>query len=116
MNLLSNAVEAIREARDAGRDGSTEGITITTRATAAGVELAVTDDGVGMEPGTVDRVGEVFYSTREDRGGTGIGLYVSNHILAEHSGSLSFASERGAGTTATAMLPAAAKGKADGAH
>ncbi len=117
VNLLSNAVEAIREAREAGHGGSTEGITITTRATAAGVELAVTDDGVGMEPGTVDRVGEVFYSTREGRGGTGIGLYVSNHILDEHAGSLSFASERGAGTTATAILPpAGAKRKADGAH
>ena len=57
VNLLSNAVEAIREARDAGRDGGTEGIVITTRATAAGVALAVTDDGVGMEPETAGPCG-----------------------------------------------------------
>ena len=112
VNLLSNAVEAIREARHVGDEGGVEGITITTRASDQGVELMVADDGVGMEPGTVNRIGEVFFSTREERGGTGLGLYVSNHIIGEHSGSLSFASERGAGTTATATLPSASTGNA----
>lgn len=107
VNLLSNAVEAIRETRAAGHENSGAGITITTRATDTGVELAVTDDGVGMEPGTLDRVGEVFFSTRTERGGTGMGLYVSRRIMAEHAGSLTFASQRGAGTTATARLPRA---------
>ena len=106
VNLLSNAVEAIREARDAGHAGS-GGITVTTRATDDGVELAVADDGVGMEPDTLARAGEVFFSTRTERGGTGMGLYVSRHIMGEHLGSLAFASQRGAGTTATARLPRA---------
>ena len=116
VNLLSNAVEAIREARDAGRDGRVEGIIISTRAMQDSVELVVADDGVGMEPETVERVGEVFFSTREDRGGTGIGLYVSNHIIKEHSGSLSFSSQRGAGTTATVRLPQASNRRANDAH
>lgn len=107
VNLLSNAVEAIREARDAGHAGSGAGITVTTRATDDGVELAVTDDGVGMEPDTLARAGEVFFSTRTERGGTGMGLYVSRHIMGEHFGSLSFASQRAAGTTVTARLPRA---------
>ena len=116
VNLLSNAIEAIREARDAGHDGRGEGITVTTRATDDGVEMEVTDDGVGMEPGTVDRVREAFFSTREKRGGTGMGLYVSNHIMGEHSGSLSFSSKRGVGTTATVRLPPAAVRGVDGAR
>ena len=107
VNLLSNAVEAIREARDAGHAGSGAGITVTTRATGAGVELAVADDGMGMEPDTLARAGEVFFSTRAERGGTGMGLYVSRHIMGEHAGSLTFSSQRGAGTTATARLPRA---------
>ena len=94
-----------------GAEVSTEGaggITITTRTAAGGVELEVTDDGVGMAPATVKRLGEAFFSTHQEDGGTGLGLYVCHHIMGEHSGTLSFASQPGAGTTATARLPVAA--------
>ena len=116
VNLLSNAVEAIRDVRDTGHHGREEGIGITTRATREEVELVVADDGIGMEPETIERVGEAFFSTREERGGTGIGLYVATHIVREHSGSLSFSSQPGIGTTATVRLPQASKRRADGAR
>jgi len=49
-----------------------------------------------------------FFTTKRAAGGTGLGLPVSDRIVQEHNGSLSFESEPGHGTTAILRLPAIA--------
>ena len=49
-----------------------------------------------------------FFTTKRAEGGMGLGLAVSDRIVQEHNGVLSFESESGRGTTATLSLPAIA--------
>lgn len=70
------------------------------------VVVEVTDNGVGIAPETMDRLFEPFYSTKLDRGGSGLGLYISQYIVAEHGGQLQLDSIPGHGTLARVVLPA----------
>ena len=103
VNLLVNACEALPDADRAVR--------LSTRADGAGrVLIEVWDEGVGIPPEHLSRVEEPFFTTKRERGGTGLGLSVSATIVQEHGGTLAFASSPGAGTTATVSLPVATEG------
>jgi PAS domain S-box-containing protein len=95
--LLSNALDAIAE------DG-----TITVRSRHAGptrVEVAITDDGCGIEPGNLARIFQPFFSTKPPGKGTGLGLALASSILQEHDGSIRLDSAPKRGTTVHVELP-----------
>jgi len=75
-----------------------------------GVEIAVSDTGIGMSPEDVARVGEPFLQVdgRLSRKfeGTGLGLVIAKRQIEMHGGSLAIESELGKGTTMTVRLPA----------
>jgi len=71
------------------------------------VRLAVRDTGVGMSPDVLARAMEPWFTTRGDRGGTGLGLSGVADFARNAGGALSLASELGVGTTATLHLPCA---------
>jgi len=79
---------------------------VATRFEAGSVLLEVADEGVGIAPEHLSRVTDPFFSTKRDRGGTGLGLSVSAGIAQEHNGRLEFHSQPGRGTTVTLILPA----------
>jgi two-component system, NtrC family, sensor kinase len=68
------------------------------------VEIAVTDDGVGIEPKSVERIFEPFYSTKGGKG-TGLGLAVSWGIISSHGGTIKVESAPGKGSVFTVRLP-----------
>jgi signal transduction histidine kinase len=70
------------------------------------VVVEVRDNGVGIKPETMERLFEPFFSTKLDRGGSGLGLYISQYIVAEHGGRLQLSSTPGKGTLARVVLPA----------
>ena len=63
--------------------------------------------GVGIAPEHLSRLTDPFFTTKRESGGTGLGLSVSDGIVKEHGGQLTFDSSPGAGTTVTLALPAA---------
>ncbi len=65
----------------------------------------VRDEGVGMHKSVVERITDPFFTTKQDRGGTGLGLYVSYAIVKKHGGILDFDSSPGCGTTAIIKFP-----------
>jgi len=96
INLLKNAVEAVSEVEHAEINLSVQKGEQETR-------IVVADNGVGIPEEYADQVFVPFFTTRQ--GGSGIGLALSRQIVHRHSGTLSFHSISGMGTTFTVVLP-----------
>ena len=69
------------------------------------VALSVGDDGCGIPPETLARVFDPFFSTKRDRGGTGLGLSMVRWFAEQSCGAVELASTVGKGTTVTLLLP-----------
>jgi len=95
INIIANGIEAME-------DGGT--ITICTREWPGGVEVRISDEGIGIGEEELDHIFEPFYTTRER--GSGLGLSISYKIVAAHKGELSAESTLGRGTTFVIRLPA----------
>jgi len=115
-NLLLNAAQAIAgegsirvEARPAPApppQDAAPGDRIATEAAAQdGVELRVVDDGIGIEPGAMERIFDPFFTTK--RAGTGLGLATVHRIVESHRGRLTLESVPGRGATFRIWLPRA---------
>jgi PAS domain S-box-containing protein len=96
LNLLTNAIQSI--------DGPGT-VWISTAHQGDTVVITIRDSGSGMDPATLERLGEPFFTTKPVGSGTGLGLSVSFGIVERHGGRLLFASDRGTGTTVTVELP-----------
>ncbi|MCU4925936.1 ATP-binding protein [Halobacteria archaeon AArc-dxtr1] len=79
--------------------------------------IAVSDNGIGIDPAEQDRVFEVFQRlhTQEEHAGTGIGLALCKRIVERHGGDIWVDSEPDAGTTISMTLPAVGARDPDGA-
>ena len=66
----------------------------TTGVGARRVEVRVSDTGSGIAPALQRRIFDPFYTTKDPRRGTGLGLAVSYGIVQEHAGTISVDSER----------------------
>lgn len=66
--------------------------------------LRVADTGGGIDPASISRVFDPFFSGRAD--GSGLGLALVHAIVDEHGGEISVDSEPGRGTVFTILLPA----------
>lgn len=97
VNLFANAAESMTD------EGGT--IEVTTSRDDGSVVVRVADDGAGMDPETLSRVFEPFYTTRSGRGGSGLGLALVQTIVHRHGGEIEVDSEVGEGTTFTICLP-----------
>ncbi|HWI00650.1 MAG TPA: ATP-binding protein [Propionibacteriaceae bacterium] len=73
------------------------------------VEITVSDNGIGIPPGELERIFERFYRVDYARsranGGTGLGLAIVKHIAASHGGEVSVWSQPGHGSTFTIRIP-----------
>jgi PAS domain S-box-containing protein len=109
MNLVLNGVQSMTD-RGLSDRGMTEGGTLTLKGRREGdVILAeVMDQGCGIPPEAQEKIFELYYTTKGDRGGSGIGLAQTYQIMQWHYGSVEFDSIVGAGTTFRLRFPAAA--------
>jgi len=69
-------------------------------------EIVVTDNGVGMDPQTLKRVFDPFFSTKPTGEGSGLGLSLVYNTVKHQGGQVQITSEAGTGTTVTLYLPA----------
>ena len=100
INLMNNAVEAM-EAKGEGR------LTITTRQATygQGVEVDVSDTGVGISEENRAKLFTPFFTTKPVGKGTGLGLAIVYGIVKMHRGQIEVQSEEGKGSTFTVTLP-----------
>jgi len=99
LNLMLNAEQAIREAREKGT------LRIRLRKTAERVLLTFEDDGPGIAPDILPNIFDPFYTTKRPGRGTGLGLSICKAVLKEHSGNIEAASAPGGGAVFTVTLP-----------
>ncbi|MEG3627484.1 sensor histidine kinase [Streptomyces poriticola] len=75
------------------------------------IEIAVTDQGIGISDKDKERIFERFYRVDPARsratGGTGLGLAIVKHVVASHGGEVTVWSAEGQGSTFTLRLPEA---------
>jgi signal transduction histidine kinase len=96
LNLLVNATHAMP-------DGGTLSAAIEQKGDH--VEVRVRDDGVGMDPETLDQIFQPFFTTKKRGEGTGLGLLVTRSIVLDHDGTISATSELGIGTEFQIRFP-----------
>lgn len=101
-NLIGNAVKY----SPAGGD-----VTVSLREVNNAVVIRVTDTGIGVPQGELDRVFSRFSRASNARasgiGGTGFGLYLTKQIVERHGGSVQVESELNVGSTFIVSVPAA---------
>lgn len=106
LNLVVNA-------RDAMPDGGTISIRVDAIRCVESVDLAageyvrltVSDTGHGMDPGTLSKATEPFFTTKELDKGTGLGLSMIHGLALQLDGALRLQSSAGRGTRAQLWLP-----------
>lgn len=98
LNLCKNALEAMEGVENPKLIIETGYDEITNR-----MYIKVTDNGKGIDPEVLPKIGEAFYTTKKT--GTGLGLYICKQIIKEHGGSMEIDSKPGHGTSFTIWLP-----------
>jgi PAS domain S-box-containing protein len=99
LNLVQNASDAMGHI--SGRQRQL--VIKTERDADDGVRLSVQDSGAGIDPETIDKVFQPFYTTKSD--GMGIGLSVSRSIIDRHNGRLWATRNNGPGATFSFSIP-----------
>jgi len=101
-NLVENAVNYSPEHTK---------VSIVTKRNGNIAEISVTDQGIGIAEGELNRIFERFYRVDPARsrltGGTGLGLSIVKHVALNHGGDVKVWSKEGVGSTFTLQLPIA---------
>jgi two-component system, cell cycle sensor histidine kinase and response regulator CckA len=99
LNILTNALEAMTI-----RDGLERRVLITSGVSAEGQAMvSVTDSGVGLSPGEVDKVFEAMFTTKRE--GMGLGLSICRSIVEAHGGRIWASSGVNPGATFNFTVP-----------
>jgi len=97
LNLVINGVQAM------SKGGTLTLVAYRHEETIVG---EVRDQGCGIPPEAQEKIFELYFTTKGDQGGSGIGLAQTYQIMQWHYGSVEFDSIMGAGTTFRLRLPA----------
>ncbi len=100
VNILENAADACLREDGARRKSVVFGCSADDRE----VRFTVEDNGVGMDLETREKIFTLFFSSKGARG-TGLGLFIANHIVRQHGGGIEVSSTPGRGSLFTITIP-----------
>lgn len=95
LNLVKNGIEAMPNGGD---------LSVFVNVRNSKVEISIQDSGIGIPQEKIKKLGEPFFTTKEN--GNGLGLMVTFKIIESHNGSVYIESEVDKGTTFNIVLPA----------
>lgn len=96
VNILKNALEARKEEEPLN-------VQIEVKKSLKAVKIIIKDNGIGMDKNTLDKITEIFYTTKAN--GNGLGVVLSKEIVEMHHGTINYKSQKDKGTTVTITLP-----------
>ncbi len=99
LNLVTNGIEAMSSVEDRPR----ELIVRTQNDDAGQVRVTVQDSGKGLDPQSMERIFDAFYTTKH--GGMGMGLSISRSIIQHHEGRLWAVANDGPGMSVQFTVP-----------
>jgi len=100
INILDNAVDACLE--DVLK--TSHKIVFSIKNDPENVIIEIQDDGIGMDSDTLEKIFDLFYSSKGGKG-TGFGLFISNNIIKQHGGSIHVTSAKGKGSRFSIRIP-----------
>ena len=103
MNLLINAADATE-----ALDDRAPRVRVSTAARDGALEIAVSDNGCGMDAATRERAFEETFTTKPAGKGSGLGLFICKSLVERAGGCIQLRSEPGAGTRVAFSIPLAA--------
>lgn len=100
INILENAIDACKD------DTSKSEHRVDFEVSSEGNWLVfkIRDNGTGMAPDSQNKVFRLFFSSKGSKG-TGLGLFIANHVVVQHGGNIQVESEMGQGTVFTVRIP-----------
>jgi signal transduction histidine kinase len=96
-NVIINAVQASAE-----RKGT---VTVSCLRKDFYVDVRVEDTGLGIVPAQIPKIFEPYFTTKQGKSGTGLGLYITKKVIEDHNGSIKVDSTPQVGSTFTIRLP-----------
>jgi len=99
LNIILNAEQAMTEANSGGK------LTIKTEERKGYIRTTFTDNGPGIPAENLEKIFDPFFSTKGEKGGTGLGLSVCHGIISEHGGRIYAKNKPGKGATFFIELP-----------
>ncbi|WP_130470896.1 ATP-binding protein [Candidatus Magnetaquicoccus inordinatus] len=97
INLVMNALLSLPE--------RSKGVLLQADCVENMVRIMVEDEGCGIDHNVQPFVFDPFFTTRADRGGTGLGLSLVQEIVSSHRGTIQLYSKPGEGSQFTILLP-----------
>lgn len=97
INIFKNAVEA----KDSSKEKSI--IEVVVKDLGKDVSIKIKDNGIGMTKEELDKVGQMFFTTKKK--GTGLGTCLSKEIIKLHDGNITYSSKKNEWTEVNITLP-----------
>lgn len=94
--IVKNAVDAA---------GHPDKVTLHAALDKGKITMQVVDQGTGINPETLRRIGEPFFTTKEPGKGMGLGVYLARNLIQRLGGAIDYSSEPGRGTVVTIEFP-----------
>jgi len=69
------------------------------------VDVRIEDNGPGITPAQMNKIFEPYFTTKQAKSGTGLGLYITKKVVEDHNGSIKVESTPGTGSVFTIRLP-----------
>jgi len=107
LNIMVNGIQAMGE-------GGT--LTVQGHRCREHVEIRISDTGAGIDAAILPHLFDLFYTTKKEGEGTGLGLWMTYELVKKYQGDISVESEPDQGTTFIVVLPGAEGGRNDGIY
>ena len=96
LNTMINSIQAME---DGGQ------LTVSAKKDGPAILLQIQDTGIGIPYDKINKVFDLFYSTKKAGEGTGLGMWMSYELVAKYKGKILLQSEEGTGTTVSITIP-----------
>jgi signal transduction histidine kinase len=96
-NVIINAIQAVSEKKGA--------VTVSCVRKDFYVDVRVEDTGYGITPAQMAKIFDPYFTTKQGKSGTGLGLYITKKVVEDHNGSIKVDSTPQVGTSFTIRLP-----------